>query len=104
MTSITNHHSSFFDRINNAAQPHAEVLLRYWLPDGQRLGSEYLGQTPERIDRRLGVFKVNVYSGRWSDFAIGVRGGDFISLAAYLNDLSQYDAAILVANALGIKH
>lgn len=58
---------------------------------------------PRRADRRPGSFRINLRSGRWADFALGgVAGGDLISLAAYLFDLSQGDAARRLAAMLGI--
>jgi hypothetical protein len=40
-------------------------------------------------------------TGRWTDFATGDTGGDPVSLAAYLFDLSQLDAARRLAAMLG---
>ena len=45
---------------------------------------------------------MNVRTGKWGDFATGDRGADLISLAAYLFRLSQADAALRVADMLGI--
>jgi len=42
-------------------------------------------------------------SGRWADFATDDKGGDVISLAAYLSGLSQAEAARELARALGIE-
>ena len=42
-------------------------------------------------------------SGRWADFATGDRGGDAISLAAYLFGLSQADAARRVSTMVGLS-
>jgi hypothetical protein len=42
-------------------------------------------------------------TGRWSDFATGAAGGDLVSLAAYLFKLKQAEAAVKVAEALGIN-
>ena len=60
------------------------ALLRRWLPDGRIEGNEYVARNPRRSDRRLGSFKINLRTGRWADFAFDARGGDPISLAAYL--------------------
>ena len=54
-----------FRRIANAALAHADVLV------------------PRRADHRKGSFKINLTTGRWSDFATGDAGGDLVSLAAY---------------------
>ncbi len=55
-----------------------------------------------RNDRRPGSFKVNVTTGKWGDFATGDRGADIVSLAAYLFTLSQAEAAIRVAEMIGV--
>jgi hypothetical protein len=57
---------------------------------------------PIRADRRLGSFKINVRTGRWADFATGDKGGDPVSLVAYLENVSQPDAARLLGRMLGI--
>ena len=57
---------------------------------------------PNRADRRPGSFSINVRTGRWCDFATGDRGGDPVSLAAYLFNLSQVDAARRLAGMLGL--
>ena len=44
---------------------------------------------PTRADRRPGSFSVNTRTGRWADFATGDRGGDVVSLAAYLHGLGS---------------
>ena len=41
-------------------------------------------------------------TGRWADFATDARGGDVISLAAYLFALKQSDAARRLAAMLGL--
>ena len=51
--------------------------------------------------QRLGSFKINRYNGRWADFATGDKGGDPVSLVAYLADVSQGEAARLLAQMLG---
>ncbi len=95
--------SKVFERVNEAALSQAEAIVRVWLPNGRLQGDEYLALNPKRDDRRLGAFRVNVRSGRWADFAIHVRGGDLISLAAYLGDCSQSEAARRLASTLGIE-
>jgi hypothetical protein len=45
---------------------------------------------------------VNLKSGRWSDFATGDKGGDVVSLLAYLAGTSQGQAARALARALDI--
>jgi hypothetical protein len=91
-----------FRRVADAALGSAEVIVRRWLPDGKREGPEWVAINPIRADHRRGSFKVNLRTGRWSDFATDQRGGDLISLAAYLHRLSQADAAVRVAAMVGI--
>ncbi len=91
-----------FARINAAALRVLPALLARWLPDGQWIGHEFVARNPRRADRRPGSFKIN-RNGRWGDFATGDKGGDVLSLAAYLADLSQVEAARELARALGIE-
>ena len=91
-----------FQRIAEAALPHADVLARRWLCDGRREGAEWVAINPTRADGGKGSFKVNLKTGRWSDFATGDAGGDLVALAAYVFRLKQGEAAIKVAEMLGI--
>ena len=91
-----------FRRINQVALGRVGEILARWLPDGRWEGHEYSARNPRRADHRVGSFKVNSRTGAWSDFATGDRGGDLVSLAAYLGGLSQADAAREVAGMLGI--
>jgi hypothetical protein len=92
-----------FSAINAAANRALPLILMRWLPDGKRQGREFVAKNPTRADGRPGSFSINLVSGKWSDFATGDRGGDPISLAAYLFGLSQIDAARRVADMLGIR-
>lgn len=92
-----------FDRINDAALATLPALVARWLPDGCRAGGEWVARNPRRGDRKPGSFKVNLTTGKWSDFATGDRGGDVVSLAAYLGGIGQADAARNLADMLGMK-
>lgn len=92
-----------FERINAAALPVLPALAARWLPDGRRAGHEWVARNPRRADRRAGSFRVNLNNGKWADFATNDRGGDVISLAAFLSGASQADAARELANMLGMK-
>jgi len=63
----------------------------------------YVALNPKRADQRLGSFSVNLRTGRWADFATGDKGGDPISLAAFLAGLSQVEAARRLATMLGLE-
>jgi hypothetical protein len=92
-----------FSKINAAALHALPTLCARWMPDGKRTGREYVAKNPKRADKRAGSFKVNLHTGRWADFATGDKGGDPVSLAAYLFGLRQSDAARRLADALGIS-
>jgi hypothetical protein len=92
-----------FAEINRAALAAFPAILAQVLPGGKCVGAEIVALNPRRVDRRLGSFKVNRYNGRWSDFATGDKGGDPISLVAYLADVSQGEAARLLAQMLGLE-
>ena len=92
-----------FETINRAALQRLPDLCVRWLPNGRRRGHEYVALNPRRADRQAGSFCINLHSGRWSDFAIGARGGDVVSLAAYLSGLGQADAARQLAEMLGVR-
>lgn len=92
-----------FDRINRAALSALPALLARWLPDGQRRGNEWVARNPRRSDRRPGSFSVNLSTGKWADFASDDRGGDVVSLAAYLAGTGQAEAAQSLADMLGVR-
>jgi len=91
-----------FEHINRAALAVLPTLLGRWLPFGQIEGHEYVVLNPKRADRRPGSFSINIRTGRWADFATGDKGGDPISLAAFLADVSQVEAARRLAAMLHI--
>lgn len=92
-----------FAAIASAAAGHAETIVKRWLPDGRRVGAEWVARNPKRADKHLGSFKVNLTTGRWGDFATRNGGGDLISLAAFLHDLDQAEAARRVAEMVGVS-
>jgi hypothetical protein len=92
-----------FAAINAAAHASLPTLLARWLPDGHRCGHEWVARNPRRADRTAGSFSVNMRTGAWGDFATGDKGGDPVSLAAYLAGTSQADAARNLARMLGIE-
>ena len=92
-----------FAEINRAALAAFPAVLARILTGGKRVGAEIVALNPRRADRLLGSFKVNRYNGRWADFATGDKGGDPISLVAYLADVSQGEAARLLARMLDLE-
>src|SRR5437867_3373625 len=91
-----------FQTINRTAVHALPILLTRWLPDGKRRGREYVARNPTRNDRRIGSFSINMVSGAWADFADGAKGGDVVSLYAYLRNIGQGDAARELASILRI--
>lgn len=91
-----------FDAINAAALRALPALLARWLPDGRRHGYEWVARNPRRDDRRPGSFRVNLTTGLWADFATGDKGGDPVSLTAFLHGLSQTEAARRLGEMLGV--
>jgi hypothetical protein len=93
-----------FTEINSLALSVLPALLPRWLPDGKTYGQEYKARNPKRDDRKAGSFSVNLRTGRWADFATGDKGGDVISLAAYLFNIRQIEAKTRIAEMLGVKN
>jgi hypothetical protein len=91
-----------FEKINAAAMQELPALLLRWLPNGQVRKREYISRNPRRADKHPGSFKVNLQTCKWADFATGDKGGDPISLAAYLHGLSQFKAAQCLAAMFGV--
>ena len=89
-----------FKQVAQASLSDSLGIVQGLLPNGKRQGSEYVALNPKRADRKLGSFRINLETGRWADFAIGEKGGDLISLWAYLKDTSQLKAA----QELGAKY
>lgn len=73
------------------------------LSGGKNQGREYLPINPTRADNRPGSFTINRDSGAWADFASGDKGGDLVSLVAYVHGIKQGEAADRLAQFLGIE-
>jgi hypothetical protein len=91
-----------FDAVNQAALGRARPLLQDLIPGGKFRSLEYVVRNPRRDDQQPGSFKINYRTAVWKDFASGDGGGDFISLAAYIWDCTQADAARRLADKLGV--
>ena len=92
-----------FAEINRAALAAFPAVLARIFPGGKRVGAEIVALNPCRADQNLGSFKVNRFNGRWCDFATGDKGGDVVSLVAYLEGVSQGEAARRLARMLGLE-
>ena len=79
----------------------AQPICQRLLPQGRRRGDEWISRNPTRGDRRPGSFKVNLRTGKWSDFATGDKGGDLVALVAYLDGINQGEAACRLDEMIG---
>jgi hypothetical protein len=96
-----NHHWVDIKTVAANAVGLALPICQRLLPQGQRRGEEWVSLNPTRNDRHLGSFMVNLRTGRWADFATGDKGGDLVSLIAYLDNVSQGEAARRLAGMIG---
>jgi len=85
-----------FDATNELAMECIEAVLEHWLPDGEHRGKQYVPANPTRNDVSPGSFQINTNNGIWSDFATDDRGGDLISLVAYLEGCGQVESAVKI--------
>ena len=85
-----------------AALAAAESVLKHWLPNGKRQGHEYQALNPTRNDSSPGSFNINTSTGKWADFATDDKGGDLISLVAYLESCGQGEALDKLADFLSL--
>jgi putative DNA primase/helicase len=79
----------------------SKSLVPTILPHGFQQGCEWVSINPNRKDQSQGSFKVNLSTGKWADFATNDRGGDFISLIAYLDNCTQHQAAKKILKIIG---
>lgn len=92
-----------FKSVASQALNSLDTLLSEWLPLGKRDGHEYKSPNPTRADNNAGSFSINLNTGAWADFATDDKGGDAISLYAYLFGVDQLEAAKEIMDRLGIK-
>ncbi len=90
-----------FTQVKNYLKGHEEAILRQLLPTGKKTGNEYIALNPKRSDKNLGSFRINTMTGKWADFATGDKGGDIISLYAYIKGINQLNAAKELLRLIG---
>ena len=79
-----------------------EAMQILGLVGGKRQGKEYLPLNPNRADHTPGSFSISIDSGAWMDGATGDKGGDLVSLAAYVWGVKQAEAGRRLAAHYGI--
>ncbi len=95
---------SFIDSVSSTAlSSFDQVMTWLGLDGGKREGREYLPVNPKRNDSKPGSLSINRETGVWSDFATGDKGGDLVSLAAYIQGCKQGEAARALAGFLGLQ-
>ena len=82
-----------------SAIPHALNICQSYLPEGKLAGREY--QCSNLTGGKGDSCKVNITTGKWSDFATDEQGGDLVSLVAAVKHCSQLEAAKELANFIG---
>ena len=91
-----------FKYISSEALKGVGRVLSYYLPGGKNKGNEYSPLNPTRNDKKSGSFVINTETGVWCDFSTDDKGGDIISLIAYIRGLTQLDAAKELNDFLGL--
>jgi len=90
-----------FNLLNRQLSLSIFPLLTQLLPGGSLANLEYIALNPTRHDKHLGSFRINTLTGKWADFATGDKGGDIVSLWAYVEGISQTDAARVLQSIIG---
>jgi putative DNA primase/helicase len=92
-----------FRGVAASALARSEDLVPRWLPDGRKEGPRWVAVNPRRPGSDgSGGFSVNMHTGEWGDWVTQTKGGDLVSLYAYLNGVDQWPACQAVAKELGI--
>lgn len=92
-----------FKTIAARALDRIEAVCARWLPNGKRAGHEWeTGDRHGAAGKSLKVHLTGSKSGQWADFAAGDKGGDLVSLVAYVDGIPQGEAARKLAEFLGI--
>ena len=86
---------SIFKKVKSTlTQDQIISIVRGLLPAGRLEGNIYKPINPTRSDTRPGSFVIYLTNGCfWCDYATDEKGGDIISLYAYVKSISQFQAA-----------
>ncbi len=92
-----------FKTIAARALDSIEAVCAHWLPAGKKAGPEWeIGDRHGAAGKSLKVHLTGTKAGQWADFAAGDKGGDAVSLVAYVDGCPQGEAARKLADFLGI--
>lgn len=88
-----------FSGLNQTLLNHVRQLLPEWLPGGRIQSNEYVcGDINGGPGKSCSI---NLSTGKWSDFATELQGGDLISLYAAINNLDQKNAFYALRDTYG---
>ena len=90
-----------FREVKDALKGYEDSILRQLLPNGRKENNEYVALNPTRADKKLGSFRINTRSWKWADFSSNDKGGDIISLYAYIRAVNQLTAAKELLRIIG---
>ncbi len=80
-----------------------ETICARWLPDGKKAGHEWeIGDRHGTPGKSLKVHVSGSKCGLWADFSTGDKGGDLVSLVAFIDGVSQGEAARRLAEFMGL--
>jgi uncharacterized protein (DUF927 family) len=92
-----------FKQIAGRALEQIEAVCLHWLPAGKKAGPEWeIGDRHGNAGKSLKVHLTGGKAGMWSDFSTDDKGGDLVSLVAFVDGCPQLDAARKLAEFLGI--
>lgn len=92
-----------FKAIAARALEQIEAICLHWLPTGKKAGPEWeIGDRHGNPGKSLKVHLTGSKAGQWADFSTDDRGGDLVSLVAFVDGCPQLDAARKLAGFLGI--
>jgi hypothetical protein len=93
-----------FDGLNDFALAHClEAIVRELVPGGEIRKGEYIVLDRRHRGMEPGSFKMNLTTGQWADFTVGVTGTDVVSFVAYARDLTEKEAAQLISVVIGVN-
>ena len=90
-----------FHEVKEVLRGHEIYIIQNLLPNGRREGREWVCLNRTRKDQNLGSFKINMQNFKWADFSTNDKGGDIISLYAYVKGMSQLTAAKELMRIIG---
>ena len=92
-----------FKAIAARALEQIEAVCLHWLPAGKKAGPEWeIGDRHGNAGKSLKVHLTGSKAGMWSDFSTDDKGGNLVSLVAFVDGCPQLDAARKLAEFLGI--